>query len=84
VPITSTFFANWFQLAVDNLEVDREAFDLGRHRVQQLGKAQSMGFIHSDLRDFTDLKVCDVVCLAPLVRLSPKRSAKSPPISVAT
>jgi nicotianamine synthase len=72
VPITSVLFVNGFQLAVDNLEVDREAFDLGRHLVQQLGKAESMGFIHSDLRDFTDLEVYDVVCLAALVGLSPE------------
>jgi nicotianamine synthase len=72
VPITSVLFATGFQLAVDNLEVDREAFDLGRHLVQQLGKAESMGFIHSDLRDFADLKVYDVVCLAALVGLSPE------------
>lgn len=72
VPITSVLFVNGFQLAVDNLEVDREAFNLGRHLVHQLGKAGSMGFIHSDLRDFTDLKVYDVVCLAALVGLSPE------------
>jgi nicotianamine synthase len=72
VPITSVLFANGFQLAVDNLEIDREAFDLGRHLVQRLGKADNMGFIHSDLRDFTDLEVYDVVCLAALVGLSPE------------
>jgi nicotianamine synthase len=72
VPITSVLFGNGFQLAVDNLEIDREAFELGRHLVHQLGKADRMGFIHSDLRDFTDLKVYDVICLAALVGLSPE------------
>jgi nicotianamine synthase len=72
VPITSVLFADGFQLAVDNLEIDGEAFDLGRHLVHQLGKAGSMGFIHSDLRDFFDLEVYDVVCLAALVGLSPE------------
>ena len=72
VPITSVLFVNGFQLEVDNLEVDREAFDLGRHLVRQLDKAENMGFIHSDLRHFTDLEVYDVVCLAALVGLSPE------------
>ena len=72
VPITSVLFVNGFQLAVDNLEIDREAFDLGRHLVRQLGKAENMGFIHSDLHDFTQLDVYDVVCLAALVGLSPE------------
>lgn len=72
VPITSVLFVTGFQLAVDNLEVDREAFVLGRHLVRQLGKAETMGFIHSDLRDFTDLELYDVVCLAALVGLCPE------------
>jgi nicotianamine synthase len=72
VPITSVLFANGFQLTVDNLEVDREAFELGRHLVQQLGKADGMGFIHSDIRDFTNLELYDVICLAALVGLSPE------------
>jgi nicotianamine synthase len=71
VPITSVLFVNGFQLQVDNLEIDQEAFDLGRHLVRQLDKAKTMGFIHSDLRDFTDFEVYDVVCLAALVGLSP-------------
>ncbi|MGH3777983.1 MAG: nicotianamine synthase family protein [Pseudonocardiaceae bacterium] len=72
VPITSVLFAHRFQLTVDNLEVDTEAFELGRHLVQQLGKAESMGFIHCDLRDFIGLEPYDVVCLAALVGLSPE------------
>jgi nicotianamine synthase len=68
LPLSSILLSQEFGLRVDNLDVDRGAIELSARLAAALG-LDDLGFLHSDLLDWTALEAYDLVVLAALVGL---------------